>query len=86
VRGSLALYGRMRLGTDGCIAVPPEYQKELGWKPGDEVELSVEAGALIVRNNRKDPSVGAELISKMRGKGRLKGRTDDFMRILRPAE
>jgi bifunctional DNA-binding transcriptional regulator/antitoxin component of YhaV-PrlF toxin-antitoxin module len=73
----------MRLGTDGTIAVPVEYQKELGWKPGDEVKLEVAAGALVVRQLADVPPTG-DLILNIRGKGRLKLPTDEVMKLLRP--
>lgn len=72
----------MQLGTDGQIRIPPEYQRKLGWKPGDEVELRVSQGALIVQLPQTASSSG-DLIKAMRGKGRLKMRTAEVMRLLR---
>jgi len=73
----------MRLGPDGTISVPAEYQKELGWKPGDEVKLEVAAGALVVRQLADVPPTG-DIILNIRGKGRLKLPTDEVMKLLRP--
>jgi AbrB family looped-hinge helix DNA binding protein len=76
----------MRLRHDGCIAVPPEYRKELGWKPGDEVELRVEAGALVVRNLPGESNDNEDIIAKMAGKGELKLTTKEIMELLRGSE
>lgn len=73
----------MRLGADGTIAVPPEYQKELGWKPGDQVELKIASGALVVRHLAHAATSSDEFISNLRGKGRLKLRTSEVMALLR---
>jgi AbrB family looped-hinge helix DNA binding protein len=76
----------MRLGADGCIAVPQEVQKQLGWKPGDEVELRVDAGTLLVRNVAQAKDGADELISRMQGKGDTTRRTDEIMEMLRGRE
>ena len=76
----------MRLGPDGTIAVPAKYQKELGWKPGDEVEFEVAAGALVVRHLPPDEPAKGDIISNLRGRGRLKLPTDEVMKLLRGEE
>jgi len=76
----------MRLRPDGCITVPPEYQKELGWNPGDEVEMKVTNGALIVRHLHEATLEKDDLIACLRGKGQLKLRTDEVMKLLRGDE
>ena len=75
----------MQFGENGEILVPREYQRRLGWKPGAEIEFDVAGEALIVRQVSLE-SEGKDLVEAMRGKGRLKLRTSEVMKLLRATE
>jgi antitoxin MazE len=47
-----------KMGNSSGIIIPKPLLTEIGAKPGDDVELTVEAGRLIVQPLRSDPRAG----------------------------
>jgi bifunctional DNA-binding transcriptional regulator/antitoxin component of YhaV-PrlF toxin-antitoxin module len=79
-------YACMRLQEDGTITVPTQVREELGWVPGQNVQMEVTNGALVIRNSPENAAPEEELIQSMKGKGRLRMRTKEIMQLLRGDE
>jgi len=47
--------GRTRLDDRGRVIIPAEAREKLGLKPGSEVDMSVEGGALVLKRVIAEP-------------------------------
>lgn len=73
------------VAQDGVIALPPEAAERLGAKPGDMVEIELEAtGGVTVLRNPPPPLEPVDW-AKFRGIGKIPGglSVDEYMRLIR---
>jgi AbrB family looped-hinge helix DNA binding protein len=47
----LAMERRMKVSQAGQVTIPPDLQEESGIYPGDEVDVRLENGAIVVRRS-----------------------------------
>ncbi len=71
----------MRVTSKGQVTIPQDIRRRLGIEPGSEVEFEVDADA--VRLVRRSTGSGADLVKRMRGRGRVSMSTDEIMALTR---
>lgn len=67
--------------SKGQVTIPQDVRRRLGIEPGTEVEFEVHDD--VVRLVRKPTGAGAELVRRMRGRGRVSMSTDEIMALTR---
>ena len=72
----------MKITTKGQVTIPPAMRKKHGLLPQCPVEFIDQAdGVLIVRAGK--PSRGKRALATLLRGGKVKGRTDDWLRMTR---
>lgn len=68
------------LKEDGQIEIPREIREQLGFQPGNVLELQSQAGTLVAWKK-----VEPDVFEKWRGRGSLPAGTsaDDYLRLIR---
>ena len=71
------------LSQDGQIEIPRELREQLGFKPGNVLELQNQAGTLVAWKK-----VEPDVFEKWRGRGTLPAgaNTDDYLRLIRDGD
>lgn len=72
----------MRVTTKGQVTIPIDLREKTGIVPGSEVEFVEEKGRLVLRKV-EGGGRGAELVQRLRGKGRVRMSTDEIMAMTR---
>lgn len=71
------------LTQDGRIEIPRELREQLGFQPGNVLELQNQAGTLVAFKK-----VEADVLEKWRGRGAMPAgtTTDDYLRLIRDGD
>jgi bifunctional DNA-binding transcriptional regulator/antitoxin component of YhaV-PrlF toxin-antitoxin module len=71
------------LTQDGQIKIPSELREQLGFQPGNVLELQNQAGTLVARKK-----VAPDVFEQWRGRGALPAgtNTDDYLRLIRDGD
>ena len=71
------------LTQDGQIEIPRELREQLGFQPGNVLELQNQAGTLVAWKK-----VEPDVFEKWRGRGTLPAgaNTDDYLRLIRDGD
>ena len=71
------------LTQDGQIEIPRELREQLGFQPGNVLELQNQAGTLVAWKK-----VAPDVFEKWRGRGALPAgaNTDDYLRLIRDGD
>ena len=75
----------MRMTSKGQVTIPFAMRKKHGLLPRSEVQVMDQAGGVLVVRTRKHPAGKQALAALLRG-GRIKARTDDWLRLTRGEE
>lgn len=73
----------MRMNSKGQVTIPAEIREELGLRPGDEVDVLMEDGALRILRRHGSPTRGQRAASRLRGTAKTEMSTDEIMELLR---
>jgi bifunctional DNA-binding transcriptional regulator/antitoxin component of YhaV-PrlF toxin-antitoxin module len=75
----------MKMTSKGQVTIPPAMRKKHGLVPQCEIELLDQPdGVLIVKARRRSP--GRRAVAALLRGGKIKARTDDWLRITRGDE
>ena len=73
----------MRLNSKGQVTIPAELREKCGLRPGDEVDVIEEGGALRIVRRPGGTTRGQRLARRMRGSAASGMSTDEIMELLR---
>lgn len=76
----------MRMNRKGQVTIPARLRAELDLRAGDEVDVVIRDGQLLItRPGARTPS-GRRVVEHMRGKADAGLTTDELMDLKRPAD
>ena len=73
----------MRLTNKGQVTIPVAVRRQLGLRPGDDVEIEVDGGSARIRRSAAGPSRGRRIVDNLRGRGDVPLSTDEVMALTR---
>jgi AbrB family looped-hinge helix DNA binding protein len=75
----------MRITSKGQITIPQQVRRELGLRPGDEVEIMVQDGTARIVPAEGSASRGQRVVGRLRGtaSAHLDLSTDELLALLR---
>ena len=76
----------MRLTEKGQVTIPIEIRQQLGMRPGDELEFTINGSTVVVQRAKSTLSTGQRLVERLRGRGDVPLSTDEIMALTRGIE
>ncbi|MGW1678025.1 AbrB/MazE/SpoVT family DNA-binding domain-containing protein [Saccharopolyspora sp. NPDC002376] len=73
----------MKMTEKGQVTIPVDLRRELGLRPGDQIEIRLEGDALILTRDHSVPSRGQRMVDLLRGSGHGEMTTDEIMELTR---
>ena len=62
---------RVRLGEDGCVAIPAEFRRRLGLEPGAALVLRLEQDGVVVESRRAALQAARRMVRERVPRGEL---------------
>ncbi|WP_274560175.1 AbrB/MazE/SpoVT family DNA-binding domain-containing protein [Streptomyces spiramyceticus] len=73
----------MRVNSKGQVTIPAELREQIGIRPGDEVDVVAEGGALRIVRREGSTTRGQRTTRRLRGTATTALSTDELMELLR---
>jgi AbrB family looped-hinge helix DNA binding protein len=73
----------MRLTEKGQVTIPVAIRRELGLRPGDDVEIVVDGDSARIRRSTTSPGRGRRIVDNLRSRGDVPLSTDEIMALTR---
>lgn len=73
----------MRLTSKGQVTIPIGVRDQVGLRPGSEVEFAVDGETVLMTKAERQPSRGAAIAARLRGRGDVSMTTDEIMALTR---
>ncbi|GEL24997.1 hypothetical protein PSU4_39510 [Pseudonocardia sulfidoxydans NBRC 16205] len=73
----------MKLNSKGQVTIPAQLRAELDLREGDEVDVVLKDGDLIIVTSSAQPTRGRQLVDRMRGRADAGLTTDELMALTR---
>lgn len=73
----------MKLTSKGQVTIPQAIREEAGFRPGDDLQFTIEDGKVIVTRNGQTKTRGQRIVEHLRGRATLGMTTDEIMALTR---
>lgn len=73
----------VRMTDKGQVTIPVDIRRQLGLRPGDEIEITVQDGVVCMKRAASTKSYGERLVERLRGKGDGDMTTEEIMALTR---
>jgi AbrB family looped-hinge helix DNA binding protein len=74
----------MKMTEKGQVTIPVDLRRELGLRPGDQIEIRLEGDALVLTRAHSVPNRGRRIVEHLRGRAGGEGlSTDEIMALTR---
>jgi AbrB family looped-hinge helix DNA binding protein len=73
----------MRITSKGQVTIPQAIREKLGLHPETEVEFTVERGAAVLRPKKRDDSIGARTVARLKQGPKMTMSSKELLALLR---